>query len=285
MKFNICLIKPNNYVHADAYWELAELLAYSLRDLGYETSININEIETKSQNIIFGCHLLPDSEYGVITNKNIYYPTIIFNTEQLYLENNTWTNRIFNLQKDFRIWDYNIRNIERLNKEGFLKTSLFEIGYHKKLERIEKQKQKNIDVLMYGSMNERRKKIIDGLKEKKLNVKVLFGVYGAQRDEYISRSKIVLNIHFYNSQLFEIVRVHYLLNNKIPVVCEMNSSTQIDPWWRETIFGVDYSNLVDQCLMTIENTTMIENSTLSSYNRLRERQQTQIISDLLQQHN
>ena len=112
--------------------------------------------------------------------------------------------------KEFKVQGSDIasnKNIERLNKEGFFNTSIFEIGYHKKLERIEKQKQKNIDVLMYGSMNERRKKIVDGLKEKKLNVKVLFGIYGAQRDEYISRSKIVLNIHFYNSQLFEIVRV------------------------------------------------------------------------------
>ena len=51
----------------------------------------------------------------------------------------------------------------------------------------------------------------------------------------------------------------------------MNSSTQIDPWWRERIFGVDYSNLVDQCLMTIENTEKIENFTLSSYNSLKEK--------------
>ena len=59
---------------------------------------------------------------------------------------------------------------------------------------------------------------------------------------------------------------------------------KIDPWWSERIFGVDYSNLVDQCLMTIENTEKIENFTLSSYNRLREKK-TEIISNLLQQHN
>ena len=103
MKFNICIIKPNNYVHSEAFWELAQLLAYSLRDLEYKTNININELEANSHNIIFGSHLLPDNEFEILTNKNIINPTIIFNTEQLYLENNNWTNKVFSLQKDFKI--------------------------------------------------------------------------------------------------------------------------------------------------------------------------------------
>ena len=66
---------------------------------------------------------------------------------------------------------------------------------------------------MYGSMNERRKKIVDGLKEQKLNVKVLLGFTG-HKEMNIYQDLKSFNIHFYNSQLFEIVRVHYLLNNK-----------------------------------------------------------------------
>ena len=281
MKFNICIIKPDKFVHADAFWELAQLLAYSLRDLEYKTNININELDQNAHNIIFGSHLLPEDEFGSITSKKITNPTIIFNTEQLYLEENRCTKTLFSLHKDFKIWDYNVKNIERLNKEGFKKTSLFEIGFHKKLERIEKHKIKDIDVLLYGSMNERRIKIVNDLREKNLNTKVLYGVYGSQRDEYISRSKIVLNLHYFDSQIFEVVRVHYLVNNKVPVVCEINTSTQIDPWWRETILGVEYANLVEQCAMLVGNTKKMESISSSAFLRLKERKQAKIVSDLL----
>ena len=77
MKFNICIIKPDKFVHADAFWELAQLLAYSLRDLEYKTNININELDQNAHNIIFGSHLLPEDEFGSITSKKITNPTII----------------------------------------------------------------------------------------------------------------------------------------------------------------------------------------------------------------
>ena len=55
----------------------------------------------------------------------------------------------------------------------------------------------------------------------------LLGVYGAQRDEFIARSKIIINV---SSQVnFEIVRVSYLLANRKAVVCVVdNQKLQID---------------------------------------------------------
>ena len=41
---------------------------------------------------------------------------------------------------------------------------------------------KDIDVLFYGSINPRRKYIIDKLIENKIKVKTLFGVYEKERD-------------------------------------------------------------------------------------------------------
>ena len=52
MKYNVCIIKPAGYLHSGAFSELAELIAYSLEDLGYESSISLNETYTDSRNII-----------------------------------------------------------------------------------------------------------------------------------------------------------------------------------------------------------------------------------------
>jgi len=45
---------------------------------------------------------------------------------------------------------------------------------------------------------------------------VFIGVYGNQRDGFISRSKLVLNIS--TNASFEIVRISYLLANCNPVI-------------------------------------------------------------------
>ena len=82
----------------------------------------------------------------------------------------------------------------------------------------------DIDVLFCGSMNERRMQIIQALKDSTLFDKPLviaqFVGYGAYRDKYIARSKIVLNMHYYTPGIFEIARVSYLLANKKCVVSE-----------------------------------------------------------------
>ena len=44
-KINICLIKPDNYIHSYAFLELGELIYFSLLELGYEATLRFNQIE------------------------------------------------------------------------------------------------------------------------------------------------------------------------------------------------------------------------------------------------
>lgn len=238
--FNICLVKPDNYIHSFAFLELGELLLYSLRDLGYDTTMKFNGVASDRINILIGCHLLNPQ----LTNK---FPrsTIILNTEQIHSDDTPWNSNIFEWVKHFEVWDYSTRNIEKLKTLGVSNTKHLRIGFQKELQRIKKAPVQDIDVLFYGSGNERRNKILEALKVKGLNVKVLFGVYGTDRDHFIGRSKIVLNHHFYKSQIFEIVRVFYLLHNEIAVVAEVNETTYIEHFWKDAVPGAPYDNLVD----------------------------------------
>lgn len=246
-QLNICLVKPDNYIHSYAFLELGELLYFSLKELGHEVSFGFNNIEPSAINILIGCHLLDPSLIAQIPSS-----TIILNTEQVYGETD-WNKPIFAWAKHFQIWDYSPKNIEKLNQLGIDRTKLLRIGFQKELVRLDLSGPKDVDVLFYGSVNERRKAIIDGLEAKGLKVKVLFGVYGKDRDEWIERSKVVLNLHYYESQIFEIVRVFYLLTNSVAVIGEVNDTTSIDSIYQEGIYASRYEDLISNCVELVSN--------------------------------
>ena len=249
--FNICIIKPNKYIHSDAYLEIAELLNYSILELKKKSTIVYNFIDTNlnTKNIIFGTHLLNEELI-----KSIPKNSIVFNTEQLESINEVWKKRIiFFAKQGIELWDYSSFNLDFLKQELKIKGKLFEIGYQKKLQRIKLKNEKEIDVLFYGSINKRRKQIIDKLLKKKIKVKCLFGVYGKERDEWISRSKIVLNLHMYESKIFEIIRVFYLLTNGISVISEFDKNTKFNTKLINGVKHCTYDEIEKNIIFLLEN--------------------------------
>lgn len=274
-RFNICLVKPDNYIHSYAFLELGELLYFSLKELGHEVSFGFNNMEPSATNILIGCHLLDPSFIPQIPDS-----TIILNTEQVYGETD-WNKPIFAWAKHFQIWDYSPKNITKFNQLGIDRTKLFKIGFQKELARLDSNVPKEIDVLFYGSVNERRKVILDALEAKGLKVKVLFGVYGKDRDEWIERSKVVLNHHYYESQLFEIVRVFYLLSNSVAVVGEVNEATSIDTIYRDGIYAARYENLVDHCVELVRNQQLRDQLQLKALQAIYKYPQTSFTKEVL----
>jgi len=253
MKINICIIKPANYIHSCAFLELGELIHFSLKELGFDSTLNFNNYEKNAMNIIIGGHLLNEIDILKLESS-----TVILNTEQIYGEETPWSQMIFRLAKIFDIWDYSEKNIEKFYSLGIRNVKFFRIGYQKELMRINSSMNKDVDILFYGSLNERRKKILDKLTQHGLEVKILFGVYGKNRDEWIQRSKVVINIHYYNSYIFEVIRVFYLLTNSIAVVGEVNESTSIDPMCQDGIYSAKYDDIFDACVRITENQALIE---------------------------
>jgi hypothetical protein len=78
-----------------------------------------------------------------------------------------------------------------------------------------KPKPKDIDVMFYGTANSRRNIILGILKEQLqchgYNMTVVSTLFGAELLDYISRSKVVLNVHYYANSIFESDRVHTAL--------------------------------------------------------------------------
>ena len=252
-KFNICLVKPDDYIHSYAFLELGELIYYSLRELGVEANISFNNIEPNFKNIIIGCHLLSPEFIP-----NLPDSTVILNTEQIYTDPSSWNDTILSWAKNFEVWDYSTRNIENFKELGIEGVKHFKIGYQKELARLNQSKEKDVDILFYGCINERRQRILDQLENAGLKVKALFGVYGKERDEWIERSKLVLNHHFYKTEIFEIVRVFYLMTNSIAVVGEVNATTSIESMYTNGILTAKYDDLVKTCIEVVKNQSLQE---------------------------
>src|SRR4029450_4294855 len=98
------------------------------------------------------------------------------------------------------------RNVEALSHETSKPVRLLRLGYHPALARIEPAEKQDIDLLFHGSLNARRRQVLGRLAAEGMAVKSVFGVYGPERDALIARSRIVLNMHYYTTQIFEIVR-------------------------------------------------------------------------------
>ena len=247
MKFNICIIQPQGYTHSLAFLELAELLVFSLRALEHKAILQFNKIDNDAKNILIGFHLL-DIKYVSQLPKN----SILINAEQ-FLGGTPWNENILHWIQSFEVWDYSTQNIEFFKAQGIENIKYLELGYQSELSRIEIKAVQDIDVLFYGSINDRRAKVLDALKNSGLNVHTIFGIYGKDRDDLIARSKLVLNLHYYDSEIFEVVRVFYLLSNSIPVVGEINPSTVVSDVYKNSVLGVPYQELVNTCIRLVKD--------------------------------
>ena len=280
---NICIIKPNNYIHSLAYLEIAELLHYSVLELNQNSKISYNfiDINPKVKNIIFGAHLLNDDMINSIPSN-----TIIFNTEQIESINEIWKRRILLLaSKGIIFWDYSNHNLDLLLTKLNVKGRLFEIGFQKNLQRIKMNDNKEVDVLFYGSLNNRREKIINSLLKNNVKVKCLFGVYGKDRDDWIGKSKIVLNLHYYESKIFEIVRIFYLLTNAIPIVSEVDENTKLNNNYLKGIKGSNYEDVEKNILSLLENEKERKLIGLNGFNIIKKYPQINFTKSILNSEN
>ncbi|MES2309264.1 MAG: hypothetical protein V4507_10445 [Verrucomicrobiota bacterium] len=236
MRFQIVTIQPEGYLHSRCFEEVSELLELSLRDLGQEALRTINRLHPQGINVILGYHLLPDpsllgsAPFGIYQLEHLSaLPEWLQKRSLSILEKAQW------------IWDYSEANREWLRERG-LESSLVAPGYHPQMRRIEQASHRDVDLLFYGAVSPRRLKILENLIQKVPRLKILEGVYGAERDQWIARSKMILNIHSYERPLFEAVRLSYLFNNHC-AVCSEPSEGSIFEGLPSTVF--DESRLDD----------------------------------------
>ncbi len=259
-KFRIVQISPVEYIHSQCFDEVVLLLKYAFESLGIDCDLSKNIFDENKINIVVGSNLLKYSD----SLKNFIY--IPFQLEQIS-KNSPWFNENFIkiMQNAYEVWDYSIENVNTLQKFS-VKAKYLPLGYNERLERIKHLKinDKNIDILFYGSVNERRKKVLDELNN--FNVKILFGVYGAERDAYIAKSKILINIHYYETKIFESVRISYLLNNRCFIISEESIE---NPYKDIDLVVAPYEKIVEFCRFYLSRADLIEKKRNENYEQFK----------------
>jgi hypothetical protein len=266
-RFQITIIQPSGYVHSECFKEVAETLMYGLKALGHDAKISRNFFSQRRWNVVLGAHLL--SAYFVLPARSI-----IYNLEQCDSPAFECTQKTAGAEY---WWDYSANNILKCP----VPSRIVPIGYVAELTRI-KPREQDIDVLFYGSINERRKKILKDLVKAGLRVHAAFNCYGLERDELISRAKVVLNVHYYESKIFEIVRCSYLMANRKCIVSEQSKDTGAD--LTDVIAEVPYEHLVQACKDFCEQDDLRHRFEKSALDYFSQRDEREILKAALADH-
>lgn len=275
MQFQIVIPEVPNWPHGRMYKETAETLAFACRRLGHQAVIATNAFSPAAINVLLGSHDLPDAIQFSLPRQ-----VILYNLEQIDDQFIAKHPHFMPLLCRHEVWDYSLQNIERLRPHTS-RIHWLPVGTEVEMSRIPAIGRQDIDVLFYGTLNERRRVILERIKKKGIKLEYLFGVYGAERDACIQRSKIVLNLHHHEAKVFEIVRVSYLLANKKAVVSELYPFTDIEPELREAVLGASADDIPAACSRLLSDRKQRRQLERRGYEIMAARKQSEFLARVL----
>ncbi len=162
-----------------------------------------------------------------------------------------FTEEYFNILKNaIQVWDYSLKNINWLKSNLNLNNIIYvPICYCHLLKIPFTNQNKTIDILFYGSLNNKRKFILNKLIENKnYNICIQNNeCWDEDLDKIIKNSKIILNLHFYENSTLEMHRISYLLNNSCFVISENTNEKDLMDKYSEGVVFSEYNNIIETC--------------------------------------
>jgi hypothetical protein len=286
LKFAISIIKTERHIHYKAYQDVQKLLYFGLKKLGLDCLITDNYNLKDRRYIFLSAHWLKDYNESSQVEKLIpRNDSIIYNLEQAD-HNLNFDNNYINLLKNYEVWDFDYENAKRINAKYNLNIyKILEIGFVNDLQTIihDNLRNKVIDVLFVGGLNERRRKILNQLKVLGIKVKHIFVSYGQDRDLVIAKSKILLNMHSEDLSMhtLEKVRIGYYLNNGCAVVSEESTNQTENMLWGKAICICKYEELAFKALELLNDPSHIARLQVEGLNFFKKRKMEDYLRKVL----
>ena len=238
-RFHLAVIQPPGYVHSLGFLDPARYVRYQLRRLGMEVSIGKNRLREDAVNLVFGTHL------GFDPALLKRHTCLIVNLEQMGPDGAKLSEEYLGLLKSSAVVDYEAQNVPYYCADTESVPLLpFYFAPYLKAENSPPLEDRPIDLLFFGSLNERRKAFIHKVEACGIQVTMFDRpLYGPERDAYIRQAKAVLNGHFYTSNRFEQIRASHCLSLGTPVISE--TSEQQPAGFDQAIFWLDESGFAD----------------------------------------
>lgn len=239
--YQLVLVRPKDFPYIESFRDIIDSLRDGFSELGVPCQMYVNRVAGAGVPILFGAHhLTPEGTAGLPS------ASIIYNLEQLVPGYPWYTAAYLDLLRRHTVWDCSGANLARHASLGISGAQHLPIGYTPVLERVPVIDQ-DIDVLFYGVTTPHRQAILDGLRGTGMRVVALNGVFGTERDAWIARSRIVLNLHAQPDGMFEAARVCYLLANRKAVISECVATEEVDADLREGIVAVPAADIPTAC--------------------------------------
>ena len=238
---HLCIVQPVGYVHSLGFLDQARHFRYHFRRLGAVVSIAKNRLRHDAINFVFGAHL------GFDAALRKRHTCVFINLEQLGAGGAQVSDDYMALLRGSAVADYDAANVASYAEQAddVCVLPMLHSPYLASAKRMPLH-ERPIDLLFFGSMNERRQRIIAKIEAQGVNVAMFDApLYGAERDHYIGQARAVLNCHFYESSRFEQARVSHCLSLGTPVICERTPLTDPHPAFEESVFWFDDSGFGD----------------------------------------
>lgn len=236
---HLCIMQPTGYVHSLGFLDQARYFRHQFRRMGAEVSLSKNRLRHDAVNFVFGAHLGFDAE---LTRR---YSCIFVNLEQLGEGGAKVRPEYMDLLSKSAVVDYDKGNVPAYTTyiDDVLIVPFLHAPYLKPAETIPLP-ERPIDVLFIGSMNERRRNMIQRIESTGRKVALFDSpLYGPERDQFIMQAKCVFNAHFYATSRFEQARASHCLSLGTPVVSEMSDLANPHEAFHDSVFWIPESDI------------------------------------------
>jgi hypothetical protein len=231
-----------------------------LQEIGYQTKISSNVILNDAINILWGVGSVFSPTYEEIAAIASPKNTIIFNMEQLGSESTLVTSEYLNFISKYIVLDYNQHNLDILNTinkcDGYefpiapSKKFLFDYHYSNSIP-------KQYDLAFYGILNKRREELLRKLTDHDISIKIISGKYGPELSSALLECKFVLNLHYFESAIFEVARCLRPLAMGMPIISENSIMPKLTNWNQSGIIFEEYSKIPELILQTINDVSAV----------------------------
>jgi len=227
---HLAIMQPAGYVHSLGFLDQARYFRHMLRRHGARVTLGKNRLREDAVNFVFGAHL------GFPADWQQRHACIFVNLEQLGEGGASVSPDYLKLLRSSAVIDYDAANVPAYAQDAD-EVPIFSFGYGAYLDQPGLAlEERPIDLLFFGSMNARRRSFISQVEAAGFNVASFDSpVYGAERDDFIRRSKAVLNCHYYESNRFEQARAFHCLSLGTPVISEYTPTTAPAPAFVDSV--------------------------------------------------
>jgi SAM-dependent methyltransferase len=231
---HLCIVQPVGDVSPLGFLDQARFFRYQFRRLGAEVSIGKNRLRHDAVNFVFGAHL------GFDPALRERHTCVFVNLEQLGDGGKPVSAAYLDLIATSAVVDYEASNLAAYAASGIKVpiVSFAEAPYLAQPAGLALEK-RPIDILFFGAVNERRRRLIAQIEAAGRTVAAPRGlIFGPERDGLIAQAKVVFNCHYYETARFEQARVFHCLSMGTPVVSERAPSTAPPVQFEDSVFWV-----------------------------------------------